>query len=169
MERVKFKVLRCTDEECIREDNTIRSKHKTSIHNVLEWEEKPRNAMVVKRPKSKPAKRAFESVYGFLIEEGITVWTQPADVEEMSHLDVRSVAEINPNNVIDFVVCLGGDGTVLYSAALFEENCPPFVCFAMGSLGFLSTFDLGNWKNELKRVIEGGFNLSIRLILGLLT
>ena len=39
------------------------------------------------------------------------------------------------------VITVGGDGTVLHTSNLFDEGeCPPVVCFSMGSLGFLLPF-----------------------------
>ena len=42
----------------------------------------------------------------------------------------------------DLIICVGGDGTVLYAASQFPRNMPPTLCFAMGSLGFLTTFSV---------------------------
>merc|ERR1711971_1484043 len=36
---------------------------------------------------------------------------------------------------IDFVVCLGGDGTLLYASSLFQQSVPPIMAFHLGSLG----------------------------------
>ncbi|KAJ3085410.1 hypothetical protein HK102_014196, partial [Quaeritorhiza haematococci] len=55
---------------------------------------------------------------------------------------------------IDFIVTLGGDGTVLYTSWLFQHSAvPPVIPFHLGSLGFLTNFDVGNIKNVLARVI----------------
>ena len=41
----------------------------------------------------------------------------------------------------DMVITVGGDGTVLHTSNLFDEGeCPPVLCFSMGSLGFLLPF-----------------------------
>ncbi|KAI5790272.1 ATP-NAD kinase-like domain-containing protein [Geopyxis carbonaria] len=42
----------------------------------------------------------------------------------------------------DLVATLGGDGTILHAASLFstQRAVPPFLCFAMGTLGFLGEF-----------------------------
>ena len=55
----------------------------------------------------------------------------------------------------DFVVSLGGDGTVLHLAALFEGDAPlpPIVPFSMGSLGFLTPFDAADSAAVLSRVL----------------
>jgi NAD+ kinase len=33
------------------------------------------------------------------------------------------------SNKIDFIVCLGGDGTLLYASSLFQESVPPLMSF----------------------------------------
>jgi len=38
---------------------------------------------------------------------------------------------------VDVVVCLGGDGTLLWASSLFPRAMPPVISFSMGSLGFL--------------------------------
>jgi len=43
-------------------------------------------------------------------------------------------------DLIDLVICLGGDGTVLHVSQLFQNKVPPVLSFSMGSLGFLSPF-----------------------------
>src|SRR5690606_6310390 len=41
-------------------------------------------------------------------------------------------------HTFDFVITLGGDGTVLYASWLFQRIVPPVLSFALGSLGFLT-------------------------------
>lgn len=36
------------------------------------------------------------------------------------------------------MVCMGGDGTLLYANTLFPFSSPPIISFGMGSLGFVS-------------------------------
>lgn len=53
----------------------------------------------------------------------------------------------------DFCISLGGDGTVLYAASLFEDDSPlpPIMAFAMGTLGFLTPFDVRSYAELLER------------------
>ena len=54
----------------------------------------------------------------------------------------------------DLCITLGGDGTVLHLASLFvaDEPLPPVVSFAMGTLGFLTPFDVTDYADTLARV-----------------
>ena len=55
---------------------------------------------------------------------------------------------------VDLCITLGGDGTVLHLASLFvaDEPLPPVVSFAMGTLGFLTPFDVTDFAATLDRV-----------------
>ena len=58
---------------------------------------------------------------------------------------------------------LGGDGTVLYASWLFQRIVPPVLCFALGSLGFLTKFDFTNYQSTLTRAFTEGVCVSLRL------
>lgn len=60
---------------------------------------------------------------------------------------------------VDFVVCLGGDGTILHASSLFQWAIPPVISFSAGSLGFLTNHSLANVESDLKAVIYGSEDL----------
>ncbi|KAJ3085075.1 hypothetical protein HK102_000345 [Quaeritorhiza haematococci] len=66
---------------------------------------------------------------------------------------------------VDFVITLGGDGTVLYAAFLFQGKCPPLIPFNLGSLGFLTVFDFHKFRNTIKTILEdeAGMRLNFRM------
>ena len=66
-------------------------------------------------------------------------------------------------HTFDFVVTLGGDGTVLYASWLFQRVVPPVLSFALGSLGFLTKFDFEDYQNTLTRAFRDGVTISLRL------
>lgn len=66
-------------------------------------------------------------------------------------------------HTFDFVVTLGGDGTVLYASWLFQRIVPPVLSFALGSLGFLTKFDYGDFQNTLTKAFRDGVTISLRL------
>ena len=63
---------------------------------------------------------------------------------------------------VDLVICLGGDGTLLWASGLFARAMPPVVSFAMGSLGFLTPFDFSEHKARLAQLITAGCQLTLR-------
>jgi NAD+ kinase len=66
-------------------------------------------------------------------------------------------------HTFDFVVTLGGDGTVLYASWLFQRIVPPVLSFALGSLGFLTKFDYDDFQDTLTRAFRDGVLVSLRL------
>ncbi|PTB41962.1 uncharacterized protein TrAFT101_008936 [Trichoderma asperellum] len=63
----------------------------------------------------------------------------------------------------DFVITLGGDGTVLYASWLFQRIVPPVLSFALGSLGFLTKFDFEDYQPILNSAFSKGVTVSLRL------
>ncbi|KAI8625371.1 ATP-NAD kinase [Xylariaceae sp. FL1651] len=66
-------------------------------------------------------------------------------------------------HTFDFVIALGGDGTVLYASWLFQRIVPPVLSFALGSLGFLTKFDFNEYQDILKSAFTVGVTVSLRL------
>lgn len=59
----------------------------------------------------------------------------------------------HPAGVVDLIVAVGGDGTVLHASGLFQEAMPPTVAIAFGSLGFLTNHALDSVAVLLDRVL----------------
>lgn len=66
-------------------------------------------------------------------------------------------------HTFDFVITLGGDGTVLYASWLFQRIVPPVLSFALGSLGFLTKFDFEEHRSILQGAFQKGVTVSLRL------
>ncbi|CDM28897.1 hypothetical protein DTO013E5_1294 [Penicillium roqueforti] len=66
-------------------------------------------------------------------------------------------------HLFDFVITLGGDGTVLYTSWLFQRIVPPVLSFALGSLGFMTNFDFADYQKSLNNAFRDGVFVSLRL------
>ncbi|KAI0120111.1 ATP-NAD kinase-like domain-containing protein, partial [Nemania sp. FL0031] len=66
-------------------------------------------------------------------------------------------------HTFDFILTLGGDGTVLYASWLFQRIVPPVLSFALGSLGFLTKFDFNEYQQSLNTAFTTGVTVSLRL------
>ena len=85
----------------------------------------------------------------------------PTVGERLKYWDTE-LARRHPHT-FDFVVTLGGDGTVLYASWLFQRVVPPVLSFALGSLGFLTKFDFDNYQHILSQALKDGVTISLRL------
>jgi NAD+ kinase len=65
----------------------------------------------------------------------------------------------------DFVVVLGGDGTVLQAARKFAGNGVPIVGINVGKFGFLTEATAEEARDVLAQVLEGRFELRERMML----
>ncbi|KAL4887374.1 ATP-NAD kinase-like domain-containing protein [Aspergillus karnatakaensis] len=86
---------------------------------------------------------------------------EPSVKEQLKFWDTKLATE--EAHLFDFVVTLGGDGTVLYTSWLFQHVVPPVLSFSLGSLGFLTKFDFNDYENILTSAIQDGVLVSLRL------
>ncbi|KAK5658517.1 hypothetical protein OQA88_1909 [Cercophora sp. LCS_1] len=84
------------------------------------------------------------------------------DVERRVRSWDAETCRVRPHT-FDFVITLGGDGTVLYASWLFQRIVPPVLSFALGSLGFMTKFDFGGFRETLTGAFEEGVSVSLRL------
>lgn len=66
-------------------------------------------------------------------------------------------------HLFDFVVTLGGDGTVLFTSWLFQRIVPPVLPFALGSLGFLTNFDFADHQAAVDNALDNGLRVNLRM------
>ncbi|KAJ7502780.1 ATP-NAD kinase-like domain-containing protein [Mycena galericulata] len=66
-------------------------------------------------------------------------------------------------HLFDFVVTLGGDGTVLFTSWLFQRIVPPVLPFALGSLGFLTNFDFADHQPVMDSALDNGIRVNLRM------
>ncbi len=59
---------------------------------------------------------------------------------------------------VDFIVCLGGDGTLLYASSLFQKSVPPVMAFHLVS--YITTLTL--MALRIQRNIDKLLNLLLR-------
>jgi len=65
---------------------------------------------------------------------------------------------------IDFIITLGGDGTILFTQTLYKcRPIPPVIPFAAGSLGFLTAFDFALHRTILTSFLNDGGFVTLRM------
>lgn len=112
-----------------------------------------------KRPYMVYVENVFENDPDFA---GDTITNQePSAHGRLRYWNTQMVKE--QPHLFDFVITLGGDGTVLYTNWLFQCIMPPTLSFSLGSLGFLTKFDFESYPDIISRVVEDGFVVNLRL------
>ncbi len=68
-------------------------------------------------------------------------------------------------SLIDCLVVLGGDGTLLSTARMFAPSPVPLLGVNLGKLGFLTEIEIPDLFEGLERLINGQYNIDERMML----
>ena len=68
---------------------------------------------------------------------------------------------------VDFVITLGGDGTILQAISRIGDSCTPIVGVNLGRLGFLASIDSEHLVTAIDALIEGRYVIRDRRMLHL--
>ena len=112
------------------------------------------------------------------ITRNLVEWLRPKKIEvyieeEMEKLfhPPLSGPYLNPNKrenipaLVDMIIVLGGDGTILSVARLVGNHEVPILGVNLGGLGFLTEIHLDELYRVLEKVIQGDFKTDERVVL----
>ncbi|CAG9858137.1 unnamed protein product [Phyllotreta striolata] len=141
----------------------------------LTWYKPPLTVLVIKKVRDASVYLPFIQLVQWLTEEKRMVVFVESSVMEDNNLDqYNSFSKFKDKlmtfrdgkddltDKIDFIICLGGDGTLLYASQLFQQSVPPVMAFHLGSLGFLTPFQFENFQEQVNNVLEGHAALTLR-------
>ncbi|KAH7959976.1 hypothetical protein HPB49_015763 [Dermacentor silvarum] len=134
----------------------------------LTWHKPPLSVLVIKKTMDATVVKPFNELVQWLIwVKNMVVFVEDAILEDPFLKNNKTFLEVKDKlctfnegrdeltDRIDFIICLGGDGTLLYASSLFQQSVPPVMAFHMGSLGFLTPFDFDNFQDKVNNVLEG--------------
>ena len=81
-----------------------------------------------------------------------------SDIKTISNID--SIAQ-----KVDYLICFGGDGTILEAATIVRDSEIPIVGINTGRLGFLATISKDQLSSLIKNLIKKKYKLSHRSLL----
>lgn len=141
----------------------------------LNWHKPPLTVLVVKKIYDESILTSFRDLVIWLIEERKMIVFVESNVLEdgiladdnrfkkyRDKLQTFRQDKDDLTDKIDFIICLGGDGTLLHASTLFQQSCPPVMAFHQGSLGFLTPFTFDNFQSQVTQVLEGNAPLLLR-------
>jgi len=141
----------------------------------LTWYKPPLTVLVIKKVRDAMVIPPFiQLVKWFINEKRMVVFVESAVMDdtvltrnpEFGHIQEKLMTfdekKDDLTDKIDFVVCLGGDGTLLYASSLFQQSVPPIMAFHLGSLGFLTPFKFDDFEAQVTHVLEGHAALTLR-------
>nr|XP_060615019.1 NAD kinase isoform X2 [Anolis sagrei ordinatus] len=141
----------------------------------LTWNKPPKSVLVIKKIRDATLLQPFKELCIYLTEvNNMIVYVEKKVLEDPAIMNDDSFGAMKKrfctfredyddiSNQIDFIICLGGDGTLLYASSLFPGSVPPVMAFHLGSLGFLTPFNFENFQSQVAQVIEGNAALVLR-------
>uniref|UniRef100_A0A674NPS9 NAD(+) kinase n=1 Tax=Takifugu rubripes TaxID=31033 RepID=A0A674NPS9_TAKRU len=141
----------------------------------LTWNKPPQSVLVIKKIQDASLLQPFKELCVFLTKvKNMIVYVEKKVLEDPAISGDENFGAITKNfctfredlddisNLVDFIICLGGDGTLLYASSLFQESVPPVMAFHLGSLGFLTPFKFETYQSQVTQVIEGNAAIVLR-------
>ncbi|XP_055864160.1 NAD kinase-like isoform X1 [Biomphalaria glabrata] len=166
--------------------NDIWSAHKKSFtcsastipdpsNQKLNWTKEPLSVLIVRKHLDESVMIPFRDLLIWLVEaKNMVVLVEQSVMDDRILKDDKDFQRLQDKlstfkedddltDKVDFIICLGGDGTLLYVSSLFQSNVPPVMAFNMGSLGFLTPFRFSDdFKTEVSKVMQGSASLLLR-------
>jgi len=163
-------LIRCDGYICEREsvdDGNITFRGAATEQVMLVWNSRPRRVLILTKKGPDLLPTLMEAAHHLVTVEGMAVMVEPAvhaavaDEAGVALETFESPATLH--EVVDLVVCLGGDGLILHVSTLFRGPVPPVLSFNLGSLGFLTPFDFKDFRHNMANVFRGQCLLSLRM------
>ncbi|XP_062386518.1 NAD kinase b isoform X1 [Sardina pilchardus] len=141
----------------------------------LTWNKPPVNVLIIRKIRDESLLEPFKELCRFLVEEKkLMVFVEKKVADDVTLTNDEAFSSIckklctfregfdDISHCIDLIICLGGDGTLLYASSLFQGSVPPVMAFHLGSLGFLTPFKFESYRTEVAKVFEGNAAIILR-------
>jgi NAD+ kinase len=121
----------------------------------------PKSAGIISKPGKPEIAKIVPDLLAWFRERGYTVVVDPETAPYAHGIDVLTREEMG-NRQLNFVVVLGGDGTLLSAARAVSKAGIPVLGVNLGSLGFLTEVPLADLYPTLKEIEKNCCNVEAR-------
>ena len=87
-----------------------------------------------------------------------------ATLLKLDHPEVQRISETQIPQDTDFIISIGGDGTLLSAAQAVMRTPIPILGINLGSLGFLTSLER-DWRSEFDKILNGHYRIEERMVL----
>jgi NAD+ kinase len=129
----------------------LETRYRTFIINSINQKVQPnmKRVLIVYHPLNNQASDVSESVEQYLLDQGLQVIRGKMDEDR-----IRSAVRAGNQ---DFLIALGGDGTMLRAGHLAAPYQLPILGINLGRFGFLTEIQRNEWEEALERVLDGDY------------
>jgi len=114
------------------------------------------------RSKDRRVAEPMAVLAGYLTEAGIDVLAAP---DAPPDLPARLMPENEIAAIADLIIAVGGDGTMLYAAAVSHSHDVPLLGVNRGRLGFLTDISPDEMLPGIGQILDGKYSEETRLLL----
>ena len=115
----------------------------------------------------------FAVAFNAQIPDSLSIADQVADFLRKNNAQVNTVCGIHDpalidciqKDVIDTLIILGGDGTMLRASHICAASTIPIVGINLGTMGFLIELQPDEWKAYLPKLLTGEYRVELRMML----
>lgn len=116
---------------------------------------------IVYNPSKEGGREVISFISPLLVESGIDFFLVKTDFKDFSanfdyYTDLKKP---------DFVLCVGGDGTILYASRLFAKYDVPIAGIDLGKLGFLMHFSKDELEELILSIKDDSYSVEERMML----
>ncbi|WP_294468088.1 NAD(+)/NADH kinase [uncultured Anaerofustis sp.] len=104
-----------------------------------------------------------KQIVHYLYEKGIHIYLE----EPLNDPDKDNFSIINEENIknVEFLIIIGGDGTILKALSQVGKYEKPILGINFGTVGFLANVEKNQWKEYIDKAIDGNYTLDDRMLL----
>ena len=127
---------------------------------LYQFPRRPQHLFIIKKSGSQRVDSAASELAGWLLtlQPPLTVYVEQsvADAQASAFPSCVAYSASQHRHVIELVVTLGGDGTALHYNLLFNDShtIPLLLSFSMGTLGFLTPFDIQDSHHIIDMMLQ---------------
>ena len=123
----------------------------------------PKSVGIIFKHNFEPARRECQILKDWFTERGITVYTE--EMASRAFISQCLQEETSIPDTVDWVIVLGGDGTLLGAARKVGRYGIPILGINLGGLGFLTEIPLKMLYKDMEKLIAGEIAVENRLML----
>lgn len=126
---------------------------------MLKWQIESMIIAIFPHSKKRQSYQLAIGIREFLSSQGVTVVTEDKDAPEIGAVPL---SQIDPK-AIDFIISMGGDGTILRLVHQYEHLDAAFLGINMGHLGFMADVPIPEIYPALQDLLAGAYRIEERL------
>lgn len=124
-----------------------------------------RNIGLIGRPNKDSVVETLHLIYDYLLNKGLHPIFDEHTATLAGYHDVQTVGRALLGEVVDLVIVVGGDGSLLHAARSVVRHGTPVLGVNRGRLGFLTDISPNEVLEKLDLVLKGNFQVDPRFLL----